>query len=80
MEVSILSNIHKHLDPGFQPINALDFGCGVGRLVIPLAKISTSAVGIDVSESMLAEARKNCELNSVHNIDLVKSDDAFESD
>ena len=73
----ILSNIHKHLDPEFQSINALDFGCGVGRLVIPLAKISKSAVGIDVSESMLAEARKNCELNSVRNIDLVKSDDTL---
>lgn len=73
----ILSNIHKHLDPEFWAINSLDFVCGVGRLVIPLAKISKSAVGIDVSESMLAEARKNCESNSVHNIDLVKSDDAL---
>ena len=73
----ILSNIHKHIDPNFRAINSLDFGCGVGRLIIPLAKVSESAVGIDVSESMLAEARKNCELNSVHNIDLVKSDDAL---
>jgi ubiquinone/menaquinone biosynthesis C-methylase UbiE len=73
----ILSNIYKHIDPDFRAVNSLDFGCGVGRLVIPLAKISEYAVGIDVSESMLAEARKNCELNSVRNIDLVKSDDAL---
>jgi SAM-dependent methyltransferase len=40
---------------------ALDFGCGVGRLTRPLAARSGSALGLDVSSSMIARAS---ELNS----------------
>ena len=39
---------------------ALDFGCGVGRLVLELASRFDETVGLDVSPSMLAEARRNC--------------------
>ena len=70
----ILTTIRSHLDPAFQPGKSLDFGCGVGRLLLPLARISSVAVGIDISESMLAEARRNCELYNVSNIRLVQSD------
>lgn len=42
----------------FQPRSALDFGCGVGRLTRALAEITGDAVGVDVSPSMLAEARR----------------------
>lgn len=41
----------------FNPINALDFGCGLGRLTRGMAKHSQLSTGIDVSESMLSEAR-----------------------
>jgi SAM-dependent methyltransferase len=37
---------------------ALDFGCGIGRVTAPLAARFTSALGLDVSESMVAEARR----------------------
>src|SRR5690242_9654960 len=30
---------------------ALDFGCGVGRLLLPLAKRSSLAIGVDISET-----------------------------
>jgi 2-polyprenyl-3-methyl-5-hydroxy-6-metoxy-1,4-benzoquinol methylase len=43
----------------------LDFGCGVGRLLIPLARHAERAVGLDVSPSMLAEARRNLALADV---------------
>ena len=33
---------------------SLDFGCGVGRLLIPLAAVSETAIGMDVAPSMLA--------------------------
>lgn len=42
----------------FAPASALDFGCGVGRLTAALAEMTGDAVGIDISEGMLAEARK----------------------
>jgi 2-polyprenyl-3-methyl-5-hydroxy-6-metoxy-1,4-benzoquinol methylase len=54
---------------------ALDFGCGVGRLTIPLANRFSEVVGVDVSESMIAEAQLNCSQFNVSNISFVKSDD-----
>lgn len=56
---------------------ALDFGCGVGRLVVPLAGRFSEVVGLDVSPNMLAESRKNCEARGIRNADLVLSDDAL---
>ncbi len=35
---------------------ALDFGCGLGRLTVPLARRFSRAVGVDVSTSMVARA------------------------
>jgi 2-polyprenyl-3-methyl-5-hydroxy-6-metoxy-1,4-benzoquinol methylase len=52
--------IRSGIRPGFQPTRVLDYGCGVGRLVVPLARRSGAVVGVDVSPGMLAEARENC--------------------
>lgn len=43
----------------FSPKRVLDFGCGVGRLLIPLAERFENVIGVDISPSMLAEAKKN---------------------
>ena len=72
---SVLKKIRRHIDPDYRIGKALDFGCGVGRLVIPLAELAESVTGIDVSDSMLNEARKNCDARSINNVTLVKSDD-----
>jgi SAM-dependent methyltransferase len=72
---SVLEHIRKHIVADFQPRRALDFGCGVGRLVIPLARVSGEVVGVDVSEHMLAEARVNVERAGLANVDLVRSTD-----
>ena len=71
----VLERCRFHIDPSFSPARALDFGCGVGRLVVPLAKIADHVVGLDVSESMLTEARQNCERYGVGNVTLLKSND-----
>lgn len=55
----------------------IDFGCGVGRLTIPLAGACRSVTGVDVSESMLAEARKNCARLGVDNVRFALSDDSL---
>ncbi|GAA4892933.1 class I SAM-dependent methyltransferase [Streptomonospora salina] len=44
------------LDPGQH--RALDFGCGAGRLSNALAGHFAEVVGVDISEPMLAEARR----------------------
>jgi ubiquinone/menaquinone biosynthesis C-methylase UbiE len=71
----VLETIRQHLDPGFSPTSALDFGCGVGRVVMPLARICKDVVGLDVSDSMLVEARRNCELRGIANVTFVHGDD-----
>ena len=71
----LFSTIQRELDPNFSPKRALDFGCGVGRILIPLARRAHEAVGIDVSRSMLDEAHRNCTDAGISNVDLLLSDD-----
>jgi SAM-dependent methyltransferase len=53
----------------------LDFGCGVGRLIIPLSSRFRQVVGLDISPSMLKEAHRNLEERSIRNVELGPSDD-----
>jgi 2-polyprenyl-3-methyl-5-hydroxy-6-metoxy-1,4-benzoquinol methylase len=71
----VMASICKHIDSTYAPRKALEFGCGVGRLVIPLAKLAEHVVGVDISESMINEAKRNCESLSIRNVTFVKSDD-----
>src|SRR6266496_3346600 len=57
----ILQIVRERIDPGYRPTRALDFGCGVGRILIPLARLCDEAAGVDVSSAMRAEARRNCD-------------------
>lgn len=68
-----LKTIKQHLDQDFHIINALDFGCGVGRVLIPLAKICSFVFGVDISDSMLKEASKNCQIRNIKNVSLINS-------
>lgn len=70
-----LATIRKHIDPEFAPQRILDFGCGVGRLVLAFAKIADQVVGLDVSASMLEEATRNCQERGLQNVRLLQSDD-----
>jgi SAM-dependent methyltransferase len=67
----------QRLAPGFAPRRVLDFGCGVGRLVIPFARRCEEVAGVDVSPAMLREAEANCRAAEVHNVELLPSDDTL---
>lgn len=72
----LMALVHEVLDPEFSPRTALDFGCGVGRLVIPLSTMCDRVVGVDVSPSMLAEAGRNIAATPGESkVELVVSDD-----
>jgi SAM-dependent methyltransferase len=71
----LLAAIQRNIDPQFRPKRILDFGCGVGRLLVPFALIAEEVVGLDVSTSMLEEARRNCEERHLCNVKLLPSDD-----
>ncbi len=73
----VLKTCRAKVSPGFQPQRVLDFGCGVGRLVIPFAELAGHVTGTDVSESMLQEARKNCAAHALDNVTLLRSDDSL---
>ncbi len=63
--------IRASVRPDFQPTRVLDYGCGVGRLVVPLARRAQTVVGIDVSPSMLEQARENCKKFNVVSASLL---------
>jgi SAM-dependent methyltransferase len=46
---------------GPPPLNVLDVGCGTGFLAMRMAELGHTAVGVDLSEEMLAEARRKTE-------------------
>lgn len=58
---------------------ALEFGCGVGRLLLPLARRFESVTGVDVSESMLREAEHHCRRTGSENVHLLVCDDSLTS-
>ena len=72
---SVLSGIRTHFDLNFKPRRVLDYGCGTGRLVVPLAKVADQVVGADISPTMLEETRRNCQRFNLNNVELVLADD-----
>jgi 2-polyprenyl-3-methyl-5-hydroxy-6-metoxy-1,4-benzoquinol methylase len=73
----LFETIRAHIDADFSPRSALDFGCGVGRIAIPLARRVAAVVAADVSEAMLSEAARNCAEQKVDNVKLIRSDDTL---
>jgi 2-polyprenyl-3-methyl-5-hydroxy-6-metoxy-1,4-benzoquinol methylase len=63
---------------GFSPGRVLDFGCGVGRLTIPLARVARHVVGVDVSPAMIEEARANCRRAGITNVEFKASAGSLE--
>ena len=59
------------------PSTALDFGCGVGRLTLALARRVASVTGCDIAPGMVAEARRNAATLGVTNAEFVTSLDAL---
>jgi len=69
-----IAQARKYGDP------VLELACGTGRVAIPLAKEGFRVTGIDVSDSMLAQARKKASREDVA-VEWVKADvRAFELD
>jgi 2-polyprenyl-3-methyl-5-hydroxy-6-metoxy-1,4-benzoquinol methylase len=71
----VIDAVHGYFGTDFTPRKVLDFGCGVGRLIVPFAKRYESVTGIDISTSMIAEAKKNCHKFGLSNVIFIQSDD-----
>ncbi|HXS90851.1 MAG TPA: methyltransferase domain-containing protein [Steroidobacteraceae bacterium] len=64
----VLDSCRRHLGPELPREKALDFGCGVGRLTLPLAGEFAHVVGVDVAAGMLTEARAQAAARQLRNV------------
>jgi 2-polyprenyl-3-methyl-5-hydroxy-6-metoxy-1,4-benzoquinol methylase len=79
---SRITGVLNDLEQSFGPasrLSALDFGCGVGRLLVPLAGHFEHVDGMDVSASMLEEASASLSERGIANVELLNSDDRLTS-
>lgn len=77
--VDTIWEIFEGFYPDFNPQRILDFGCGVGRLTIPLALRSPSVIAVDIAQSMLDEARNNCVAQEVDNVAFLETGEYLSS-
>jgi 2-polyprenyl-3-methyl-5-hydroxy-6-metoxy-1,4-benzoquinol methylase len=69
----VLQTARRHVNGGMATDAALDFGCGVGRLVLPLAKRFVKATGVDISNDYCDEAKRNCDRRGVSNVSFAEN-------
>ena len=78
---SLLRSLHD-ARAWFKKDTCLDFGCGVGRLTVPLSESFNRTIGVDVARSMIDQARryhaanKRCEFLVNRDLDLRQFPDA----
>jgi 2-polyprenyl-3-methyl-5-hydroxy-6-metoxy-1,4-benzoquinol methylase len=68
-----LASCERYLGADLPKAKAIDFGCGVGRLTLPLARRFASVVGVDVSASMIEEARARAGALQLENVGFCRS-------
>ena len=54
------------------PQRYLDFACGTGRITAQVAPMAGESVGVDISPTMIEEARKKCPQTIFHLADLTQ--------
>ena len=57
---------------------ALEFGCGVGRLLIPMARHFERLIGVDIAPTMIEKLNGNCRRFDVQNVTGVLADEPWE--
>lgn len=68
---SLLAAIGSVLGREIALTSSLDFGCGAGRLTLPLARRATSVVACDTAPTILAHARKNATGAGLQNVTFI---------
>lgn len=72
---SLLQAMASLLGREIRPSLTLDFGCGVGRLTLPLARRSAAVIACDIAPTMLAHARQNLEGARLENVRFMLTDE-----
>jgi SAM-dependent methyltransferase len=81
---SMFRAIELQLSPYFNPSAILEYGCGAGRLVIPLARRSArnagSVTAVDRSPAMLDAARQEAARHAISNVEFRTPAELFAGD
>jgi ubiquinone/menaquinone biosynthesis C-methylase UbiE len=66
--------IQTYTGASLESRRALDFGCGWGRLAIPLAERCEHVYGVDISPAVLHKAQRNAEEADVTNVEWLQTE------
>jgi SAM-dependent methyltransferase len=72
---ALLSQVASLIGAEVSLTSALDFGCGAGRLTLPLARRATSVTACDIAPTMLAHTRLHAEKAGLHNITYIDTEE-----
>jgi 2-polyprenyl-3-methyl-5-hydroxy-6-metoxy-1,4-benzoquinol methylase len=76
---TLIQQIRMSLVPGFAPDTALDFGCGTGRIAIPMAEQGMLVTAVDVSPAMLERCGGEAAKRGLRNVRLLTGRDFVSS-
>jgi SAM-dependent methyltransferase len=76
----LAARIEAHTGTTLEGRRALDFGCGVGRMSLPLAERCEHVYGLDVSPAVLREADSTAKEMNVGNVEWLAADRLAELD
>jgi cyclopropane fatty-acyl-phospholipid synthase-like methyltransferase len=71
---TLTARIEAHTGCTLEGRRALEYGCGVGRMTVPLAERCEHVYGLDVSPSMLTAADRNAKRMGVSNVEWLEAD------
>ncbi len=63
-------HVIERLSPNFSPMSTLEYGCGPGRLAVPLARRPGALVAVDRSPAMLDAARREAARQGITHIEF----------
>jgi SAM-dependent methyltransferase len=71
--VNVANSVEADTGATLEGRRVLDYGCGVGRLSLPLAERCEHVYGLDVVRGVLEEAAGNAERMDIHNVEWIEA-------